>query len=108
MGVVSVRDGVSIGRMFIAPSHISDSIASEISRIAEEKLFEVAEANKVNAFLKRVVRRKGEYRAVVVVESPDREVSEKVIKDVEAKTVRMGLNIIDLLKKEINSFDTGR
>ena len=95
-------------RMFIAPSHVSDNLASEISRMVEEKLFEVAAAHDVNAFLKRVVRRKGEYRAVVVVESEDRDLSEKVIGGVESKTVKLGLNIIDLLKKELKDFDTSR
>lgn len=108
MGVVSVRDGVSMCRMFIAPSHVSVNLASEISRMVEEKLFEVAADHNVNAFLKKVVRRNGEYRAVVVVESEDRGLSEKVISGVESKTVKLGLNIIDLLKKELREFDTGR
>ena len=90
--------------MFIAPSYVSHDLAVEIARRAEQRLFEVAVENSVNAFVKRVVRRNGEYNAIVVVESQNRVLVEKVIKEVEARTVRMGLKIINLLKHELKQF----
>ena len=104
MGVFSVRDGFSIYRMFVAPSHVSDSIASEISNKAEEKLFEIADARGVNAFIKRLVRRNGEYKAIVIIESEDEDLVAGILNEVESQTVKMGLKIINLLKDELKSF----
>lgn len=98
------RDNCFIYRMFIAPSYVSHNLAVEIARRAEQRLFEVATENSVNAFVKRVVRRGGEYNAVVVVECSNRILVEKIIKEVEARTVSMGLKIINLLKNELKHF----
>ncbi len=101
---LTCRETSFVYRMFIAPSYVSYNLAVEIARRAEQRLFEVAVENSVNAFVKRVVRRNGEYNAIVVVESQDRILVEKVIKEVEARTVKMGLKIINLLKYELKQF----
>ena len=98
---ITKKDGHFVCKVFVAPSHVSRSIAQQMAEAMEMRLFEEAASVGVTAFLKKLVKVNGEYFGVVVVECSDPVTVNRIVRKVESRTVKAGTKIMSLVRSEI-------